>query len=249
VISRQATIEGYFSITLKMLACAILGVLYPMSILPLNVEIIRPINSGYFGTVYLGRIAAEASCTEQDLPAALCGEIIVKIPRHNTNFTRAVLQHEEAISAILAEQDDTGLFARYYFDSELGALLTTYDKHLVALEACLKSKCIRKKNIKGIFAQLDAAFNVLMTCHLVHSDLHLNNILYNQKTGKILVIDYGLACYLGKCHTVCEQFQACGCRWGGKYKSSNQAQDQTAAYQDDKHAIECIKKEIINTIS
>ncbi len=126
----------------------------------------------------------------------------IKVPLGEELQNRSALQHEAVVLGQIAEVDTTGLFVRGHLEKDHMLVMNTllFDGHKPrTITDILKAKEKANFNPDQIAEQLWQAHAVLQQAGevgWVHSDLHPGNILIDS-TGKILIIDLGLAAPVG----------------------------------------------------
>jgi predicted Ser/Thr protein kinase len=213
------------------------------SLLDYKVEA-NPLGKGAAGVVFKGTYQPNAKSHFINPPhwKNQPTEVAVKIARQG-DVNQATLKSEATISQEITKHDKHQLFMQYFFDDKNAVLISKYEKDYVDLAKWMSDPQFLKKTTakKNIENQLKEALATLKRANLVHSDLHPQNILIHPKTGKIKIIDFGIASKPNEFPMARSGLEAN--KRGGMIRSENQKKDGPAQFSDDEYTInEVLKK-------
>ncbi|ADB84478.1 protein kinase 1 [Apocheima cinerarium nucleopolyhedrovirus] len=85
----------------------------------------------------------------------------------------------------------------YYFDTKNAVLVMDFIKKGDLFDYIRQQPRLKDKEVKLIIRQLGEALNALHKHNIIHNDVKLENVLYNNNLKRVYICDYGLCSRVG----------------------------------------------------
>lgn len=152
--------------------------------------IIKEVDSGKFGTVYL--------CQDIDTHEEFAMKKILKKDLSNSKYLNQIFNE----IAILRKLDHKNIIKLYkvYEEEKYISLILEYVPHGNMLKRILKKKKMSEKQVMLFSRNLFEVLSYIHSKGIIHRDLKLENILMTSNVGdsEFKLADFGLACYIDK---------------------------------------------------